>query len=151
MRDPTHAGGEAVDASVASAFARAMDAGDLATVARLLAPECECRDGAARASGRDEVAALYRVARRWLEQSFDEVRHASAVERVAADRARIDVTTTLMRVPARWHRLRHSCELALEEGHIRSIVHGCDDAAASAFRAFVADTGASPPPPGFGV
>ena len=140
------------DAAVASAFAAALDRGDLAAAARMLAPDCECRDGGLLARGDAAVIAIYRAAASWSERGFDDVRQASEVESAAAGRARVAVTTMLMRMPGRWHRLRHARELAIgADGRITGIVHVCDPAAASAFRAFVQVCGVPPPPPGLGV
>jgi hypothetical protein len=91
------------------------------------------------------------------------VRHASEVARGAeaeeyrggavAHRGsvRVVVTTFVMHVPGRWHRLRHVRDIAVADGRIDRIVHRCDPEAAEAFRGFVRESGAPPPPPGFGV
>jgi len=137
---------------VAAAFARALDEGDLGRVGRLLSPECECRDGALCARGAEAVLALYRAAASWTERGFDDVRHVSQVAEVAGTQAHIEVTSMLMRMPGRWHRLRYAREIAIgRDGHIATIAHACESGAAEAFRVFVRDCEVPSPPPGFGV
>ena len=138
--------------AVAETFARALDEGDLGLAGRLLSPECECRDGALRVRGAEAVLALYRAAASWTERGFDDVRHVSQVASVAGPGARIEVTSMLMRMPGRWHRLRHSRDIAIDrEGRVMTIVHSCEPVAAEAFRAFARDCQVPPPPPGFGA
>lgn len=138
--------------TVAEAFARALDEGDLGHVGQLLASECECHDGALHARGAEAVLAVYRAAASWTERGFDDVRHVSAVAAAPEPAFRVEVTSMLMRMPGRWHRLRHRRELTVDSGgHIVTIVHTCEPAAAEAFRAFVRGCDVPPPPPGFGV
>jgi hypothetical protein len=138
--------------AVAETFARALDAGDFGAAADLLSTACECRDGALLARGAEAVLAVYRAAASWAERGFDEVRHYSEIESVSGDRVRAVVTTCLMRVPGRWHRLRHTRDFTLgPSGRVTRIVHDCEPDAATAFRAFVHDVGSAPPPPGFGA
>ena len=137
---------------VAEMLSRALDTGDLGTVGRLLSPDCECEDGAVYARGAESVLAFYRVAASWAERGFDEVRHSSEVEHASGVAARAAVTTYVMRVPGRWHRLQHAREISVNpSGRVVKIVHSCQAAAAVAFRAFVRDCGTSPPPAGFGT
>lgn len=137
---------------IAEVFAAALDAGDLARVSHLLAPECECHDSELRTSGAAAVVALYRVAASWAERGFDDVRHVGAVASQSGGRVRVEVTSMFMRMPGRWHRLRHTRELAVDGGgRIVAIVHFCEPASAVAFRAFVRGCEVSPPPAGFGL
>ncbi len=136
----------------AAAVSQALDLGDFAAAGRLLAAECECTDGALRARGAEAVLAVYRVAAGWAEQAFDDVRHDSVVERDSNGDAHAIVTTYLLRVPGRWHRLRHARWFSVNpSGQVTRIVNTCEASAAAAFRAFVRDCGAAPPPPGFGA
>jgi hypothetical protein len=135
-----------------AAFAAALDEGDLDAAASCLAPDCVCRDGALTASGAEAVVALYRAAVSWAERGFDDVRHVSTVESSGPGMARIAVTSMLMRMPGRWHRLRFARELTVDSGgRVTAITHVCEPGAAAAFRVFVRGCGVPPPPPGFGA
>ena len=134
------------------ALTRALDDGDLGAAGRLLGPECECVDGASRARGAEAVLAVYRAAASWAERGFDDVRHSSTVESTSDGHARAVVTTVLMRVPGRWHRLLHVREISVDpRGRIVKIAHSCEAAPSAAFRAFARECGAAPPPPGYGA
>jgi hypothetical protein len=138
--------------AVAEALTRALDAGDFGAAGRLLSSECECEDGALHARGAEAVLALYRAAASWAERGFDDVRHSSAIECASGAHARAVVTTYLMRVPGRWHRLRHVLDISLNpSGEIVRLVPSCEAATAAAFRTFVRECGAAPPPPGYGA
>lgn len=138
--------------AAAVALTRALDAGDLGAVNRLLGPECECEDGALRARGAEAVLAVYRAAASWAERGFDDVRHSSTVESTSGGQARVLVTTVLMRVPGRWHRLLHVREIHVNpSGRIVKIVHSCESGPSATFCAFARECGAAPPPPGYGA
>jgi hypothetical protein len=156
MHDPSDSGAADPAARtpiiVASEFARALDEGDLGRVSHLLSPDCECRDGALLARGAEAVVAVYRAAASWAERGFDDVRHVSTVTPGAGATVRLEVNSMLMRMPGRWHRLRHARELGIDgSGLVVTIVHSCAREAGEAFQLFVRGCDISSPPPGFGV
>src|SRR3989442_1636626 len=140
MHEPTDlmraAGGNAATRA-AAAVSQALDLGDFGAAGRLLAAECECTDGALHARGAEAVLAIYRAAASWAEHAFDDVRHQSEVEPASGADALAVVTTYLLRVPGRWHRLRHARQFSVDpSGQVVKIVDTCEASAAAEFRAF---------------
>ena len=138
--------------SAAMAFSGALDAGDLARLRELLAPECEFVEGGARVRGADAVIELLRAAVRWSERSFDDVRPTSTVVVAGGNAAEVAVTTLWMRVPGRWHRLQFERALEFDaDGLAARLTLRCDPAAGHAFSQFASASGAPPVPRGFGI
>ncbi len=144
----------ALDALLATsmAFSGALDAGDLSRLRGLLAPECEFVEDGASVRGADAVVELLRVAVRWSERSFDDVRPTSTVGFANESSVEVAVTILWMRVPGRWHRLH--CERSLEfgaDGRVARLTMRCDAGAGRAFCEFARASGAPPVPRGFGI
>lgn len=138
--------------ATAMAFSGALDAGDLARLRELLAPECEFVDGRGTVRGADAVIELLRAAVRWSERSFDDVRPTSTVVAVNGSLAEVAVTTPWMRVPGRWHRLQFERAIEFDaEGRVARVAVHCDAAAGRAFSEFARTSGAPPVPRGFGI
>lgn len=138
--------------AAAIAFSGALDAGDLACLRELLAPDCEFVDSGASVRGADAVIESLRAAVRWSERSFDDVRPTSTVVFAHEGSAEAAVTILWMRVPGRWHRLQFERGLEFDvDGRVARLTVRCDAAAGRAFSEFARASGAPPVPRGFGI